>query len=281
AATVLVAMLARLLRESDRTAMAAAAMFVASPVAIWCARYGRVMYPLELLLSVFLLLAVWEWTTDRQPLWLAAFVASAVLTIYNHLYGFLEVALALLFLIAWTGRDKAARRPIAVALASIAILTAPQIVRAATLTRNLPERTFLSIPSAGQAALRLGAFWLNGGEFGVTGLAPQQQRLYLFAFALLFVIGLAAARPGVRLLLALWVLAPLAIVTLAASRIDIRERYYVFSAPALLALAAHGAVGDLRWQAAPGPLLRTLNIVRLVPFIVVLATGVWVVKSKL
>jgi hypothetical protein len=259
ACVVAIFLTARAVSARARVGLIASALFIVSPVALWCARFGRVMYPASLLLGLWAAHAAWRYVETRRTRWLGSLVAACTLSIYNHFYGFIVAGLAFAFIggvfaveafVAWDGRGPTTvegplRRlvPVMLGLAALQLLVQPQIVRAVDLVRHPYAENFLSIRGgAGWSLWRLAGFWLSGSEYGAWPLLPLWgQSLYAGSAGALFLIALWTAPARARYWFVLFVLGPFAMVLAASSGVDLRERYFVFAAAPLFVALAYGA----------------------------------------
>ncbi len=253
---------ARAVSGKTAAGFVAAGLFAISPVALWCARFGRVMYPAQLLFGVWAAWAAWQYIETRRHRWLAILVGAAALSIYNHFYGFVVAGLAFAFVfgvvgieafIEWDGTSETARPllarlvPPAIAAAALQLLVQPQIVRAAALLRHPFEANFLSIRGGAAWSLsRVSGFWLNGSEYGAWPLLPLWgQRAYVGAACLLFGLALVTAPGRLRAWMLLFVAGPFVLILSASSSVDLRERYFVFAAAPMLIALACGATATI------------------------------------
>jgi len=247
-----------------------------SPTTLWLVRQGR-MYPLQVLFAVTAALFVMRYLDGRRPRDLIAFALISVLNIYTHFLGFLITA-ALFVPIAFEGTAAL------LAAAGIAAASLPQIVRMVGLLRiGSQTRADVSLPALSSSFLdRVSWFWFINTDWGALGVAPHlATAVYVGSIVVLAAAGFAAMRHRVGVHAAMWILVPLALVGLVAARMDVRDRYFVWTLPLIWTAVAAGAFGALPavWlQGARGDLARG---VRAALAAVVIAGSIWLLWQKL
>lgn len=289
-------LLALAFSASRAVASAAIAFGALSPTSLWLVRNGR-MYSLQLLFSVLAALLVVRYLEQRRARDLVAFSAVSLLNIYTHFFGFLITALLFVTLVAnaWleARQSKAERlvapwrplRPLAGAALALLVLSLPQVLRVVSLvTQAVPAaRADVSLPALSpQFFDRVSWFWFVNANWGP--LRPGEQlvtAVYIGSIVVLAGAGLALARRRLGVTAALWILLPLAAGGLAASRIDVRDRYFVWTLPLLWIAVATGGFGALpsRWLKGAGA--DIVRGVRAALVVAVTAGSVWLLWNKL
>jgi hypothetical protein len=283
--------------SASRTVATAAIVFgVLSPTSVWLVRNGR-MYSLQLLCAMVATLFVLRYLERRRRRDLVAFCAASLANIYIHFFGFLITALLFvpLFVDAWLGARRTEHErptgwwrtvgPLFVAALSLFIASLPQVVRVVTLvTQAAPAaRAEVSLPSPlPQFLERVSWFWFVNSHWGTLRVGePFVTAIYIGSIVALAAAGLAMARRRLGVAAALWILLPLAAFGLAASRLDIRDRYFVWTLPLLWIAVAMGGVGPLpeRWLRGSGA--DIVRGMRAALVAIVAAGSVWLLWHKL
>ncbi|HUR33866.1 MAG TPA: glycosyltransferase family 39 protein [Vicinamibacterales bacterium] len=279
-------------------AVARAAVFIGavSPTSLWLVRNGR-MYSLQVLFAVLAAIFVLRYLERRRASDLVAFCAASVLNIYTHFFGFLITALLFVPAMAdaWLRPPDPDAAPllsrwrrlraVAWAAGAVALLSVPQIVRLASLvTGDVPSaRADVSLPGLSPRFFdRVSWFWFVNADWGP--LRPGEQlitAIYVGSIVLLAAAGLAAAGRRLAATAALWILVPLAAVGLAAGRIDVRDRYFVWTLPLLWVAVAAGGFGALPSARVTGALADIARGVRAALVVAVATASLWLLWHKL
>jgi hypothetical protein len=267
-----------------------------SPTSLWLVRSGR-MYSLEVFFSVLASLFVLRYLDRRRPRDLVAFAVLSILNVYDHFLGFLITGLLFVPLIVdgWlevrsrlqTDRSAQAWRPmIPLALAGVGILlfVLPQIVRFVSLVGDgSPVRADLSLPGLSTRFLdRVSWFWFVNADWGPLRRADRVvTALYVGSIAVLTVAGLAAVRRRTGVIAAFWIVLPLLGVGLAAARMDVRDRYFVWTLPLFWIVIATGGFGPLPSSRLRGAGAEVAQGIRAALVLAVAAGSVWLLWNKL
>ena len=282
---------------SGSRAVAGAAILLGavSPTSLWLVRNGR-MYSLQVLFSVVASLFVLRYLDRRRPRDLAAFGLFSALNVYTHFVGFLITALLFVPLIAdaWlearrmkAGRSVRVWQPafqLALAAAGVLVLAFPQIVRFVSLMgRGVPARAEVSLPVLSLRFLsRVSWFWFVNADWG--SLRPADEvvtAVYVGSIAVLAAAGLVAGGRRTGATAALWILFPIVGIGLSAARMDIRDRYFIWTLPLLWIAVATGGFGPLpssRLTGAGADLARGLRAALVVA---VISGSLWLLGNKL
>jgi hypothetical protein len=253
-------LLARDLSGSRSVATASVFIGAVSPTSLWLVRNGR-MYSLQLLFSILASLFVIRFLQRRRHRDLVAFALVSALNIYTHFFGFLITGLlfAALLFDAWrtpamsSGEPsltacRRLRAPLYTVLA-LAVVALPQVLRLVSfVTQSVPAaRADVSLPALSPRFFdRVSWFWFVNADWGT--LRPGEQLItavYVGSIVVLAIAGLTAAGRRLGGVLATWIVVPLAVVGLAAGRIDLRDRYFVWTLPLLWVAVANGALGAM------------------------------------
>jgi hypothetical protein len=282
--------------SNSRVAAGSAVLLGAiSPTGLWLVRYGR-MYSLQALFSVLASLSVLRYLERRRPRDLVAFALLSVLSIYTHFFAFAITALLFVPLIAdaWLEArlPKPARSdgewnplvPPALAAASVLVLTLPQIFRLpALVTAGTPVRAEVSLPVLSPQFLdRVSWFWFVNADWGA--LRPGELLLtavYIGSIALLAVVGLAAVRRRIGVTFAFWILLPVAGLGLAAARMDVRDRYFVWALPLIWTAVASGGFAALPPAWLTGARADVARGLRAALVVAAMAGSLWLLWHKL
>jgi hypothetical protein len=260
------------------------------------AREKRRVYSLQVLCSVVAALFVLRYLEHRRGRDLVGFGLLSVLNIYVHFVGMMITALLFVPLMvdAWleTRRRRRERSndgwqslvPIVVAGAAIALLVLPQLVRLLSLIgHGAPWRAEVSLPGLSPRFLnRVSWFWFVNADWG--SLRPADQlvtAVYVGSITVLAVAGLAAVPRRAGATAALWIVFPLVGIGLAATRMDVRDRYFVWTLPLLWVAVATGGLGALpsnRLKGASGDIARGFRGALVVA---VAAGSLWLLWHKL
>jgi hypothetical protein len=283
---------------SRSRAVAGAAIFwgAVSPTSLWLVRNGR-MYSLQILFSVIASLFVLRYLDRRRPRDLVVLTLISVLNIYSHFVGFLITVLLFVPLIvsasleAFRLKSEASvnawdpLRPLALAAIGVAVLAFPQIVRFASLVGQGVQaaRADISLPPLSSQFLgRIGWFWFVNADWGSLGRAGQVvTAVYVGSIVALAVGGLTAVGRRVGLAAALWILFPLVGIGLTAARMDVRDRYFVWTLPLLWIAVATGGFGAMPSRRITGAAAEIARGVRAALVIAIAAGSLWLLWNKL
>ncbi|MBZ5557114.1 MAG: glycosyltransferase family 39 protein [Acidobacteriia bacterium] len=283
---------------SGSRAVAGAAMFLGaiSPTSLWLVRYGR-MYSLQVLLSVLALLFVLRYLDRRRPRDLVALSLLSVLNVYVHFVGFLITALLFIPLVVdaslevrrrlQTDRSRQAWRPLmlsALAALAVLVLVFPQVVRFVSLVGSgIPLQAEVSLPRLSPTFLdRVSWFWFVNADWGLLRRGDRVvTAVYVGSIGVLAIAGLAAVRRRTGVIAALWILLPLAGIGLAAARMDVRDRYFVWTLPLLWIAVATGGFGALPSGRLTGIGADVARGFRAALVLAVAAGSLWLLWNKL
>lgn len=283
---------------SDSRASALLALFLGaiSPASLWLVRNGR-MYSIQVLLTVLSFLFVLRYLERRRRGDLATFALLCVLNIYNHFVGFLITAVlyAPVLVDAWRrsrrqgvdeGEPGDARQGYALpalAAAGIFVLALPQIVRFVMLMGDgVPLRSGISLRGLSPGFFaRVGWFWFMNTDWGSLRRGEAVLTLlYLGSIVVLASGGLMLLRRGRAAVAGLSILLPLVGLSVAAARLDVRDRYFVWALPLLWIAIAAGAAGPLPAR-LPSAARDVLTGVRAALFLTVATGSLWLLWNKL
>jgi hypothetical protein len=282
--------------SGSRVVAAAAILFGAiSPTSLWLVRNGR-MYSLQVLFSVLASLFIVRYLERRRRRDLVAFALLSTLNVYTHFVGFLITALLFVPLIAdavlesrrpkLARSGRASRTLVSIALTAIGtlVLVFPQVLRFVSLVgRGAPVRPEVSLPALSPRFLnRVSWFWFVNADWGSLRPADQMATaVYVGSIAVLAVVGLAAVRRRIGLTAALWILLPLVGVGLSAARMDVRDRYFVWTLPLLWIAVATGGFGTLPSNRLKGAGADIARGVRAALVVAVASGSLWLLWNKL
>ncbi len=283
---------------SGTRSVAAAAVFIGavSPTSLWLVRNGR-MYSLQLLFSVLAALFVVRYLQHRRTSDVVAFAVASALNIYTHFFGFLITGLMFVVLgvDAWRVTPTSIGEPaltigrnlrrVATAALLLAAIAVPQIVRLVSFaTQSVPSaRADVSLPALSPRFFdRVSWFWFVNAGWG--SLSPGEQLItvvYVGSILILALAGLVAAGRRLGAAVATWIVVPLALASLAAGRIDIRDRYFVWTLPLLWVAVANGALGAMPFARLTGSRADITRGIRAALVVGVITGSLWLLWNKL
>ena len=284
---------------SDRPAVAFLALLFGtiSPASLWLVRNGR-MYSIQALLAVVSVLFVLRYLDKRRRRDLITLSILCVLNIYNHFVGFLitTILFATIFIVEWRDSRTAAKEsgafgdsrrtllPVALAAVGIIVFTLPQLFRlAALMGGGVPLRPGQSLQGLSRGFFaRVGWFWFMNTDWGSLRRGEAVLTVvYLGSVGLLAAGGLALARRSMAAIAGLSIGLPLIGLGLAAARLDVRDRYFVWTLPLLWIAIATGAAGPLTSSRLPVVAREALRGIRAALFLAVVTGSLWLLSNKL
>ena len=281
---------------SRAVASAAILLGAVSPTSLWLVRNGR-MYSLQVLFSVLAPLFLLRYLERRRRGDLIAVAALSVLNIYVHFVGFLITALLFVPLLVDAALDvrremRADRSirawrpfiPPALAAAAVLVLVLPQLVRFASLIGGgVPFRAEVSLPGLSTTFLdRVSRFWFVNADWGALRAADRAVTgLYVGSIAVLIAAGMFAVRRRTGAIVASWILVPLVGIGLVAARMDVRDRYFVWTVPLLWIAVATGAFGALPSRRLTGAGAEIARGMRAALALAVAVGSIWLLFNKL
>ena len=276
-------------------AAAASLLGVVSPTSLWLVRNGR-MYSLQALLSTLALLFLLRYLDGRRRGDLVAVAILSVVNIYVHFIGFLITALLFIPLFVdgglavWrqmpTDRSVRAWRPLAsigLATATVLVLVIPQVVRFTSLVGGgIPLRPELSLPGLSATFLdRVTRFWFVNADWGALRPADHVVTgVYVGSIAILSLAGTLAVRRCTGAIAGLCTLGPLVILGVAAARMNVRDRYFVWTLPLLWIATATGGCAALPRRGPTGVGADLADGVRAALALTVVAGSLWLLGHK-
>lgn len=293
---VLLHRLALRLFRPRAVADAAALLAALSPASLWLVRNGR-MYPLQVVLFLFSALCLVRFLEVRRPRDLLGFAIASVLGIYNHFFALLVTGCLILWLCAELALEAKARhragdelesaRPAPRGLLQGALLCVLVIVLAAVPQasrmlafvqeggQNLNRR---SLPGLSLRFLHeVSAFWLVNAQTDTQSPPLLVSVLYFAIVYGLVAFGTALGSRRFRLLVLGALIVPLLALGLAAFRVDLRPRYFIYMLPLIWMATANAAWG----APEPGALPPTVRAARALLFAAVASGSTWFVVRKL
>jgi hypothetical protein len=171
--------------------------------------------------------------------------------------------------------------PLAAALA-ILVLIQPQVMRLLGLLQAPPAVVSgQAVPGGWLPFLdAMSRFWFMSAGWGpLETHAPALRKALLACVYLLFVLGLARGGGRMRRLVVTTVLLPIAIIGLAAGRLDFRDRHLAYLLPLIWLALANGALGEEGEEGLtlPPPALRASRAL----LAIVAAASAWLLVQKL
>ncbi len=267
-----------------------------SPTSLWLVRNGR-MYSLQVLLSVLALVFLLQYLDRRRRGDLVAVATLSVVNIYVHFIGFMITGLLFVPLLVdgslgvWrqmqTDRSVRAWRPLApfaFTAAAVLVFVIPQAFRFTSLVGGgIPLRPEVSLPGLSTTFLdRVSRFWFVNADWGALRTGDHVVTgVYVGSIAILAIAGMLAVRRRTGAIAALWVLLPLVVVGVAAARMNVRDRYFVWALPLLWIATATGACGALPWRRLTGVGVEIAHGVRAALALTVVVGSVWLLGNKL
>src|SRR3989441_11732980 len=275
----------------------AALLAALSPASLWLVRNGR-MYTLQLVLFLVAVLCLVRFQEERRPRDLLAFAAASVLGAYNHFLGLLITACLILWFCGEValeanarrtagdepaGSHPARRRLLRYALPCglvIGVAAAPQVARMLAFVqeggRILNSR---SLPGLSLRFLReVSAFWFVNTQTDVPSPPLLVSAVY---FAIIYgsvAFGTALGSRRFRLLVMVALILPLLALGLAAFRLDLRPRYFVYMLPLIWMAVANAALGG---EGSIPALPSAARVGRTLLFVAVGSCSTWLVMRKL
>ncbi len=294
---VLVHRVARRLCRPRAVADGATLLAALSPASLWLVRNGR-MYTLQLVLFLAALSCLMRFQDERRPRDLLGFALASVLGIYNHFFGLLITAALILWLCGELALEAYARRaagdepagarpfprrvlPYALAWGLvIAMAAAPQAARMLAFAheggRILNSR---SLPGLSLLFLReVSAFWFVNTQPGVPSPPLLVTAVYFAVIYGSVAFGTASGSRRFRLLVLVALILPLLTLGLAAFRLDLRPRYFIYMLPLIWMAVANAALGA---EHSTARLPSAARVGRTLLFVAVASCSTWLVTRKL
>lgn len=272
--------------------IARGAMFLGSisPAGLWLVRNGR-MYSIQVLFALLALLGALAYLEGRRTRDLVLFASACLLGIYTHFSGFLigGVLLMPLFIDAWSRARSIEERPgrppmlaPALAMLAIVVLALPQEFRLAALLRNPPLRSGLSIAGPSVTLLnQVSWFWFVNADWGgLRPAVPVVSMVYLGSIGMLAIAGLSFANWRRRGIAILWIAIPIIVLGLAAGRVDIRARYFLFVLPVLWIAISSAVLAPRAWPRVVAEDSAIAQGVRYAFAAVIVAGSFWLLSHK-